>query len=930
MVAIKQIQKLLRLRKRAKKFMIDAPFNDKAVFLEAGQEENLDGNMFAILKAIECEAEWKEYIPFWVVTAATKDLVKERFELYNFHKVCIIERNTKEYWKMLNTCKYVMTDDLLPSLYSKREGQIYLNICYGTSLEFHEESDIKNIRSLNNLQRNFFLCDYILFPNKDTQQGFMRHYMLDRTFQGTCVYASSEQDVTDRLLRLVLCGDEQQLTTEKVQDERKSIIYHVGTLQNSVHRELVKDLAKQIDYRNNNITLCIEGKATQAKLEVLETLPKEIYYYFLDSAEGITPFEKISMFLFTRWGLLEEKVQTYLKRETQRLFYGWKPDEINLFTFRRVKYAYFYGTMQAKKVFHELPDACLGYKIFKQWYAFLKQYIKHNYDEVKCYAFEDVKKQLSQGDCYSTDIEFRISRMKVRYHGDSLKVKLSMQVACYDEVDFSSFQLLVGTQIYTPAWKIVKKSFRNYYRWTVSCDFSIPFEDASSQELQNKICVIRKNGNEIEKKIQILYTKLWKRIYRRKPVTVYSDKERGLTYFFRMPKETFTLTIREKNVTDEPKERVKVAIAFLLSRLAFFYKPILLYEKNAARYEESASVLYEKLLDKGYKNVYFVLDKEYPFKDTVPERYRDHIVDKYSFKHYFCFFTAKTFIGSEAKGHAFELRPISRLVTWKINRSKHNYIFLQHGVMYMISLDSDRRGSFRAPKNKKIRQRTIVSSELERDHFVELGGYKESDLYLCGLPKYDRNIIYDEPKNIVIMLTWRPWEFIKSIDHMEETSYFKMVCKIVEHIPKEYHKHLLVLPHPLIEEKMRTTDNALKQFIPEVAKYDDILKDTKILITDYSSISYDAFYRGCNVIFCWQEKEQCLAEYGVNAKLMLTQDLAFGDVNYDYKELPDIVKYNYTHPQTQKHLSNYAQVVNFHDGKNTERLIEMMIADKML
>ena len=34
----------------------------------------------------------------------------------------------------------------------------------------------------------------------------------------------------------------------------------------------------------------------------------------------------------------------------------------------------------------------------------------------------------------------------------------------------------------------------------------------------------------------------------------------------------------------------------------------LLYEKDASRFEESASVLYERLIDEGYNNAYFILD----------------------------------------------------------------------------------------------------------------------------------------------------------------------------------------------------------------------------------------------------------------------------------------------------------------------------------
>ena len=62
----------------------------------------------------------------------------------------------------------------------------------------------------------------------------------------------------------------------------------------------------------------------------------------------------------------------------------------------------------------------------------------------------------------------------------------------------------------------------------------------------------------------------------------------------------------------------------------------------------------------------------------------------------------------------------------------------------------------------------------------------------------------------------------------------------------------------------------MKKYIKDNVSYDDILRDTAVLITDYSSIAYDAFYRGANVIFWWKEKDFCMEQY--NGHLMLNED----------------------------------------------------------
>ena len=113
-------------------------------------------------------------------------------------------------------------------------------------------------------------------------------------------------------------------------------------------------------------------------------------------------------------------------------------------------------------------------------------------------------------------------------------------------------------------------------------------------------------------------------------------------------------------------------------------------------------------------------------------------------------------------------------------------------------------------------------------------------------------------------------------------------------------------------------------------KYDDVLKETKLLITYYSSIAYDAFYRGCNVIFYWEEKDECMENYGPSTKLMLNEENAYGDICYNSEELKAVLEKNYVHEQPAAYREKYGKLVDYHDGKNTERLIGMLQKDGIL
>lgn len=247
----------------------------------------------------------------------------------------------------------------------------------------------------------------------------------------------------------------------------------------------------------------------------------------------------------------------------------------------------------------------------------------------------------------------------------------------------------------------------------------------------------------------------------------------------------------------------------------------------------------------------------------------------------------------------------------------------------MISLDSESRKFFK-PLKLKGKYRVVTSSLTEARHFIELGNYPEEVLYITGLPKFDKNTLSSTADRIVIMPTWRPWEYNEARYDFTETKYYKMIERIIDAIPQKYHEKITVLVHPLFLDAVRGKDYPLKQYISTESKYDDILKETKVLITDYSSIAYDSFYRGSNVIFYWEEKDESLENYGENTKLMLNISNAFGDVCMNPQDLSNCIENNIKGGQDPKYVENYREIVTYEDGKNTDRLIELMKKDEIL
>ena len=383
-----------------------------------------------------------------------------------------------------------------------------------------------------------------------------------------------------------------------------------------------------------------------------------------------------------------------------------------------------------------------------------------------------------------------------------------------------------------------------------------------------------------------------------------------------------TLAYREINNTDSPKEQNKIKLAFLKHKLDFKLgrdKPsILLFEKFCEKYEESAKYVYEKLIDDGCENVFFILDEDSEYYKEVPEKYRKNLIDKHSFKHYYEYFNAKAFISTESMNHSVELTTSNQLIRRRQMWDDYYFYFLQHGVMYAYSLKG--RNDFVKGSGFRENSFVVVSSETEANHFIEDGKFDRNDLIKCGLPKLDHAIQNENADKILIMPTSRNYEYSIIRDDTENSSYYKFSKNIIESIPKELEDKIVFIAHPLVMEIIKKTD--LAKYMPEEFSYDELLKDTRLLITDYSSISYDAFYRGCNVIFAWMEKEECLKNMGVELKL--NDENAFADIAYDYDNLSELILKNYNSPPSEENLRKYRDIVEFDDNRNTERFIDFL------
>lgn len=732
-----------------------------------------------------------------------------------------------------------------------------------------------------------------------------------------------------------LGGDATKKAYEKYREVAEAIPQNVrliygGNLDSPGIKQLVLKYLKDNCSENEKIVVAVENAENPASKEFGNSLPDNAELLFMPEKRPYTIKESAFLYLLNNYGIKSGALNKLYKREAEALFGVLKCRQIELLSSEKAERIEAILHSGKQTVWNKVPmmffdrlSAALYRKpsVSKKW---RKEFDKTNdfaggygleiWREEQCRGIYAKMKGLSIDSGQDTSVLSGRLTLMTEEVGAEINNKLVLGSMVYDD------RFVYDAEIRELSGKVRNEVFRGKYQ--VRAEF--PNREMKAWFSTNVMYIsLNIKGEEIT--VPVLVDK--NRRFRKK---IYEIKNTGYVCEIKDIYRHYRLVIRESLVTDAKKEKLKLAAAYAAHLLTPWNKPILLYEKKCHGYEESASVLFEKLVDKGENKTRYILDREVKSELDIEEKYKKCIVEQFSFRHYYNLFAARSILSTEAIGHALEKGTNNRLFRNAIIDGHKDYVFLQHGVMYMVSLSAEQRRFF----NKRSghgKQKVVVSSQAEAKHFMDNTDYRAEDLYISGLPKFDKSILNEDADKISVMLTWRPWEEVSGMTDIKQTTYYAMLKDIVRNIPDKLKNKLIVMPHPLVLNQVEEDkdDEVWKYYVPDL-KYEEMLKESRVLITDYSSISYDAFYRGSNVIFCWKEKNECIRQYGENARLMLTEDLAFGPVCYENNDIPKAMEDAYSVKQDEKYLEKYGRIVEFHDGENTERLMSMMEHDGII
>ncbi|RPF54185.1 CDP-glycerol glycerophosphotransferase family protein [Aquisalibacillus elongatus] len=269
------------------------------------------------------------------------------------------------------------------------------------------------------------------------------------------------------------------------------------------------------------------------------------------------------------------------------------------------------------------------------------------------------------------------------------------------------------------------------------------------------------------------------------------------------------------------------------------------------------------------------------------------------------------------------------------NKDMKNYrnglrVFLQHGVLGRKNVE------YHKTYYKYPFDIFCVSSEDEKKMVIDEFHYDENEVRVTGLSRFDNLFSYKTENKILLIPTWREWLTTK--EKFEESEYFQRYKSLIQdpRLNQILEQHQLKLDfylHYRMQQYLEELDLEIPSNVRIVKageeKVQDLLKTSKLMITDYSSVSFDFNFMEKPIIFYHFDFRHFFSK----GMLRPRDETFLGDIVHTQHDLIDTLEgYISANFKEKDEVSNRKdQIFTYIDRNNSERILaEALLHSKML
>lgn len=282
-------------------------------------------------------------------------------------------------------------------------------------------------------------------------------------------------------------------------------------------------------------------------------------------------------------------------------------------------------------------------------------------------------------------------------------------------------------------------------------------------------------------------------------------------------------------------------------------------------------------------------------------------------EHYILFITAGKLISTHIMGYSPNMSLFWRMDYRNLLKIKGKKIFLQHGItqnyIKLMTKEISKLDLF------------ICGAYPEYEFILKHFGYDEKVIKYTGFARYD-NLKSKEKNQILIMPTFRKW--LNYTDHFKETEYFKKWNELlndstlIEYIEKN-NVQVIFYPHYEIQKYLSYFHTKSKNItLASFNQYDvqALLIESKLLITDYSSVFFDFAYMRKPVIYYQFDIEEFRQNHYQEGYFDFLK-MGFGPVCQEKEELVKKIQ-----SKNMDYTKKISQFFQYHDFDNCERIYQ--------